>query len=185
METSSKFFKYVFSNFSKGLATLPSKGMQKIPDSIYNSLNRECVLLDSDVSSIEGSEVILDNGDVYQASHVILTGSSNKLINGQENQYNSVLNLYFRCKTAPLNNKYIHLFPKDDIINNVVFLNSISKEYSQFEDCLISVSIIGDVNLDTSLVNSVQKKMSIYFGDEPNSYEFLKEFSIPKATIFS
>ncbi len=184
METSSKFFKYVFSNFSKGLATLPSKGMQKIPDSIYNNLNEECILLNSDVSSIEGNEVILGNGDVYQASHVILTGSSNKLINGQENQYNSVLNLYFRCETAPGNNKYIHLFPKDDVINNVVFLNSISKEYSQFEDCLISVSIIGDVNLDTSLVNSVQKKLSIYFGDEPNSYEFLKEFSIPKATIF-
>ena len=184
MATSSKFFKYVFSNFSKGLAALPSKGMQQIPDSIYNSLDGECVLLGSDVLSIEGSEVILGNGDVYQAERIILTGNSNKLINGQKNKYNSVLNLYFRCETTPVNNKYIHLFPKDDVINNVVFLNSISKGYSEFEDCLISVSIIDTSNADTSLVNSVQNKLSIYFGGEPNSYEFLKEFSVPKATIF-
>ena len=63
-------------------------------------------------------------------------------------------------------------------------MNSISKGYSEFKDCLISVSIIDTSNADISLVNSVQNKLSIYFGGEPNSYEFLKEFSVPKATIF-
>ena len=37
LDTSSKFFKYVFSNFNKGLAVIPKDGMQEIPDKIFSN----------------------------------------------------------------------------------------------------------------------------------------------------
>ena len=46
LKTSSRFFKYVFSNFSKGMACLPKNGMQKIPDSISSNINKDNILFD-------------------------------------------------------------------------------------------------------------------------------------------
>ena len=40
LQTSSKFFKYVFSKFGSGLASLPLKGMQEIPKNMLRNINQ-------------------------------------------------------------------------------------------------------------------------------------------------
>ena len=75
-------------------------------------------------------------------NQVILTGNSQQLIYNKSLHYNSVKTLYFSSDNLPKYSDYIHIFPEENIINNVAFLTSISPHYSKNNDNLLSVSII-------------------------------------------
>ena len=183
IETSSKFFKYVFSNFSRGLAALPSNGMQKIPDAISKNIRNDLIMYNSRVIRIkDNNTIILDNSKEIKANTIILTGDSHELLGNKPTQYNSVTNLYFSSSIFPDFGSYIHLFPKDELINNVAFLSSISSNYSPISKCLISVSILG-LHDSESLKNSIRKKLSKYFGGSEQEYNLIKSFELKKATI--
>ena len=71
LQTSSKFFKYVFSNFSKGLACLPSEGMQKIPDLIFKNINSDRLLLNQSLEKIEDKGLLIFAAcDTFRAAAV-------------------------------------------------------------------------------------------------------------------
>ena len=73
LKTSSKFFKYVFSNFSKGLACIPQNGMQTIPDLIAKNINSDRILFNQSLEKIEdGKALIFNNGLSLQASNCLL-----------------------------------------------------------------------------------------------------------------
>ena len=183
IETSSKFFKYVFSNFSRGLAALPSNGMQKIPDAISKNIRNDLIMYNSRVIRIkDNNTIILDNSKEIKADTIILTGDSHELLGNKPTQYNSVTNLYFSSSIFPEFGSYIHLFPKDELINNVAFLSSISSNYSPPSRCLISVSILG-LHDSKSLKNSIQRKLSKYFGGSEQEYDLIKSYELKKATI--
>jgi len=184
LETSSKFFKYVFSKFSKGLAALPSNGMQKIPDIICKQISTDSIMMNSNVKGISNNNVVeLENSKFIKADNIVLTGNSNKLVGCNPINYNAVTNLYFSSENFPENGNYIYLFPKDDIINNIAFLSVVSSNYSPSSNCLISVSIIGIHNNNESLRKNIQRKLSNYFGGKDNNYEFLRSFVIEQATV--
>ena len=181
--TSSKFFKYVFSNFSKGLACIPQNGMQTIPDLIAKNINSDRVLFNRSLEKIEdGKALIFNNGLSLQASNIVLTGGSHEKIGLNPVKYNSVENLYFVSDIDIKNGKYIHLFPKDNIINNIAVLNKISKHYCKSNN-LLSISIIGHNSKDKLDIALIKKRLSNYFGGNESNYDYVKNFSIKNATI--
>ena len=183
IETSSKFFKYVFSNFSRGLAALPSDGMQTIPDVISKNIRNDFVLYNSQVIRIkDNNTIVLDNFEEIKADNVIVTGDSHELLSSKPIRYNAVTNLYFSSSIFPEFGSYIHLFPKDNLINNIAFLSSISPNYSPSSKYLISVSILG-LHDSKSIRKNIQKKLSKYFGGSEQQYDFIKSFELKKATI--
>ena len=181
--TSSKFFKYVFSNFSKGLACIPQNGMQTIPDLIAKNINSDRILFNQSLERIEdGKALIFNNGLSLQASNIVLTGGSHEKIGLNPVKYNSVENLYFVSDIDIKNGKYIHLFPKDNIINNIAVLNKISKHYCKSNN-LLSISIIGHNSKDELDIALIKKRLSNYFGGNESNYDYVKNFSIKNATI--
>ena len=183
LKTSSKFFKYVFSNFSKGLACIPQNGMQTIPDLIAKNINSDRVLFNRSLEKIEdGKALIFNNGLSLQASNIVLTGGSHEKIGLNPVRYNSVENLYFVSDIDIKNGKYIHLFPKDNIINNIAVLNKISKHYCKSNN-LLSISIIGRNSKDKLDIALIKKRLSNYFGGNESNYDYVKNFSIKNATI--
>ena len=183
LKTSSKFFKYVFSNFSKGLACIPQNGMQTIPDLIAKNINSDRVLFNQSLEKIEiGKALIFNNGLSLQASNIVLTGGSHEKIGLNPVKYNSVENLYFVSDIDIKNGKYIHLFPKDNIINNIAVLNKISKHYCKSNN-LLSISIIGHNSKDKLDIVLIKKRLSNYFGGKESNYDYVKNFSIKNATI--
>ena len=181
--TSSKFFKYVFSNFSKGLACIPQNGMQTIPDLIAKNINSDRILFNQSLERIEdGKALIFNNGLSLQASNIVLTGGSHEKIGLNPVKYNSVENLYFVSDIDIKNGKYIHLFPKDNIINNIAVLNKISKHYCKSNN-LLSISIIGHNSKDKLDIALIKKRLSNYFGGNESNYDYVKNFSIKNATI--
>ena len=183
LKTSSKFFKYVFSNFSKGLACIPQNGMQTIPDLIAKNINSDRILFNQSLDKIEdGKALIFNNGLSLQASNIVLTGGSHEKIGLNPVKYNSVENLYFVSDIDIKNGKYIHLFPKDSIINNIAVLNKISKHYCKSNN-LLSISIIGHNSKDELDIALIKKRLSNYFGGNESNYDYVKNFSIKNATI--
>ena len=183
LKTSSKFFKYVFSNFSKGLACIPQNGMQTIPDLIAKNINSDRILFNQSLDKIEdGKTLIFNNGLSLQASNIILTGGSHEKIGLNPVKYNSVENYYFVSDIDIKNGKYIHLFPKDNIINNIAVLNKISKHYCKSNN-LLSISIIGHNSKDKLDIALIKKRLSSYFGGNESNYDYVKNFSIKNATI--
>ena len=183
LKTSSKFFKYVFSNFSKGLACIPQNGMQTIPDLIAKNINSDRILFNQSLEKIEdGKALIFNNGLSLQASNIVLTGGSHEKIGLNPVKYNSVENLYFVSDIDIKNGKYIHLFPKDNIINNIAVLNKISKHYCKSNN-LLSISIIGHNSKDKLDIALIKKRLSNYFGGNESNFDYVKNFSIKNATI--
>ena len=126
--------------------------------------------------------MIFNNGLSLQASNIVLTGGSHEKIGLNPVKYNSVENLYFVSDIDIKNGKYIHLFPKDNIINNIAVLNKISKHYCKSNN-LLSISIIGHNSKDKLDIAMIKKRLSNYFGGNESNYDYVKNFSIKNATI--
>ena len=182
LKTSSKFFKYVFSKFGSGLASLPLKGMQEIPKNMLRNINQNNIKLNCELELITNEKKIkLKNGPMIHPNQVILTGNSQQLIYNKSLHYNSVKTLYFSSNDLPRYSDYIHIFPEENIINNVAFLTSISPHYSKNKDNLLSVSIIQKTKAsETDLKNYVKDRLENIYGGE---FNFLKYFDIEQATI--
>jgi len=182
LKTSSKFFKYVFSKFGSGLASLPSKGMQEIPKNMLRNINQNNLLLNCELELLTNEKKIkIKNGPFLHPNQVILTGNSQQLIYDKILHYNSVKTLYFSSDNLPRYSDYIHIFPEENIINNVAFLTSICPQYSKNNDHLLSVSIIEKTKeSETDLKNYVKHRLENIYGGK---FNFLKYFDIKQATI--
>lgn len=185
LETSSKFFKFVFSNFNKGYAALPKNGMQEIPNQIYNKLDKGSILFNKKVSKIDNNgEIILDDKQILKAKHIVLTGSLDKFLEDEKTfRSNSVKTMYFSTSIKIKNSNYINLFPHDDLINNIAVLTSISKAYSINGDSLLSISIISTDFGKDDLIPIVKLKLSNFYRAKESDFIFLKYFNLEKATI--
>ncbi len=184
LDTSSKFFKYVFSNFNNGLASLPEKGMQAIPEQLMSKIDIERVMMEKTAINLDdGNKVIFDDGDIIKGENIILTGESTTLAEKIKYEYNEVNTIYFTTENEIENGDYIHLFPEDDLINNIAIPSSISSAYSNGHSHLISITILEYDCSDLELIKKIQKRLSNYYGGEPGSYDFLRTFSISKGTI--
>ena len=184
LETSSKFFKYVFSNFNNGLAALPRKGMQAIPDQLFNKLDSERVIIGQSVVNIDDSKnVTLDDGIIIKGNRLILSGDSTNLVDGENGEYNAAKTMYFSTQNDIMNGEYIHLYPKDNIINNVAVPTYLSESYSKNSDHLISLTILESETGETEMVKDIQGRLSKYYGGGPNSYEFLRSINIKTGTL--
>lgn len=184
LDTSSKFFKYVFSNFNNGLASLPEKGMQVIPEQLMSKIDIERVMMEKTAINLDdGNKVIFDDGDIIKGENIILTGESTTLAEKIKYEYNEVNTIYFTTENEIENGDYIHLYPEDDLINNIAIPSSISSAYSNGHSHLISITILEYDCSDVELIKKIRKRLSNYYGGEPGSYDFLRTFSISKATI--
>ena len=184
LETSSKFFKNVFSNFNKGYAAVPVNGMQAIPDQMVKNLNPHNLLLGNKVIEAKNPEkIVLENNEIIEAKYMVLTGGSNSLVNNHIVEFNSVRTFYFSSRVKVKHPKYINLFPYDSLINNIAILSSVSENYSPKGNTLFSITIIESDLSKSELIDIIQDKLSTYYGDEKSNYIFMKEINIKQATI--
>ena len=183
LETSSKFFKYVFSNFNSGLAVLPKNGMQEIPNQIFSNIDPSQILLNTQVDKIlSGNKLELSNGSTVVFNSLILTNESCALAGQPSIKYNSVSTAYISSNRSFKDSRYIHLFPQDDLINNIAFVSSVSPNYAPKDKTLLSISILGK-NEITGIDKKLKQKMAFYFGGDLSDYTVEKIMKIKKATL--
>ncbi len=91
--------------------------------------------------------------------------------------------MYFSTQNEIMNGEYIHLYPKDNIINNVAIPTYLSESYSKNSDHLISLTILESEASEIEMVKDIQGRLSKYYGGGPNSYEFLRSINIKTGTL--
>ena len=183
LETSSKFFKYVFSNFNSGLAVLPKNGMQEIPNQIISNIDPSQILLNTQVDKIlPGNKLELSNGSTVVFNSLILTNESCALAGQPSIKYNSVSTAYISSNRSFKDSRYIHLFPQDDLINNIAFVSSVSPNYAPNNKTLLSISILGK-NEIREIDKKLKQKMVFYFGGDISDYTVEKTINTKKATL--
>ena len=182
LKTSSKFFKYVFSKLSTGVASIPLNGMQEIPKNMLRKMDMGKILFGSEVKKIDTDKKIkLKDGQIFEPEKIIFTGTSHSLLNKKELSYNSVKTIYFSTNSKPDNSQYIHIFPQEKYINNIAFLSSISDQYSKNNDNLLSVSVIKSDLSESELISHVKERLKNLYG---GNFNFLKYFDIKQATVY-
>ena len=183
LETSSKFFKYVFSNFNSGLAVLPKNGMQEIPNQIFSNIDPSQILLNTQVEKIlPGNKLELSNESTIVFNSLILTNESCALAGQPSINYNSVSTAYISSNRSFKDSRYIHLFPQDDLINNIAFVSSVSPNYAPKDKTLLSISILGK-NEIIGIDKKLKQKMVFYFGGDISDYTVEKTINTKKATL--
>ena len=184
LDTSSKFFKFVFSKFSAGYAAVPYQGMQAIPDQIYNKLDPDSIIFNRELVQVkENNSLRLDDDTILEAVKVVFTGDSYKIVvKNHSIDYNSSTTIYFSSEIAPQMGSYIHLFPNDELINNISILTSICKNYSSKPHHLYSVTVLNNEPDHSKLISNIKRGLIKYYGGKESDYNFLKKFNLKKAT---
>ena len=132
----------MFSNFNKGLATVPQNGMQEIPDDLSSKLNPSRLQLNSEVVKINNDNIIeLKTGDRIGYNHLILTNESSMLVKDCQFEYNPTSTIYFSSNLRVIDGSYIHLFPEEDLINNIAIISNIALNYALDDLSLFSISL--------------------------------------------
>jgi phytoene dehydrogenase-like protein len=184
LETSSRMFEFVFKMFSQGYAAVPAKGMGQIPEMIKSQLRKTEIRLNCPVSSIEGSHLVLADGSQILADRIIVAVQPDRVMKQLEGQFapsRKVINLYFSAPKSFLGRPMIGLIKGNKVINNLVFMDDVSKEYAPPGKSLLSVTVLDSDLGEKELIKTVQGELEDISGVKGEHFKPLKTFVINHA----
>ena len=163
-----------------GDAAIPSRGMGAISEQLSKQINESSIRLTSSVDKVEGKKVILESGESFLPSNLIIAteGPATAKLLGQESPLSrSVSCIYFSAPQAPSSSKAILLNgEKNGPALNVAIMSNISPSYSKNGKALIAVAIPDTIKPDS--MENVLIQMRKWFGDSVDSWEHIKTYSI-------
>lgn len=185
LSTSSRMFKFVFRMFALGHAAVPAKGMGQISEQLKNKLEKTEIRLNTSVTSILGTTIHLQNGEIVEARKVIVTCRPDLVIpqmQGQVNPYRKVVNVYFSLDHSFTASPMISLITDPQfIINNLVFITDVSKAYAPAGKALLSVSIVKPVTVDDKLISMIGIELEALTGIAAAHFEHITTYEITDA----
>ena len=184
LNTSSRMFEFVFKMFSMGQAAIPEKGMGEIPAMIRRQLSKTQLYFNTPVQKIEAKTIYLQNGEVLEADRIIIAVQPDKVMKQLQGQFapaRQVINLYFSLQKSFLIRPMIGLLAGDHLVNNIVFMDDVSKAYSRGGRSLLSVSVLESDLGEKELVKAVQAELQGVSGITAEYFKFIRAYSIPYA----
>lgn len=184
LNTSSRMFEFVFKMFALGNAAVPEKGMGEIPAMIRRQLSKTQIYFQTPVREIEGKTIHLENGERLEADRIIIAVQPDKVMKQLQGQFapaRQVVNLYFSLQRSFLARPMIGLQPEDHLVNNIVFMDDVSKAYSTNGRALLSVSVLESQLSESELVKAVQSELESISGVNAEYFKFIRAYHIPYA----
>ena len=184
LETSSRMFEFVFKMFSQGYAAVPAKGMGQIPEMINGQLQTTEIRLNTPVASVEGGKILLADGTQLEADRIIVAVQPDLVMKQLEGQFapaRKVINLYFAAPKSFLGRPMIGLITGQRVINNLVFMEDVSKDYVPAGKSLLSVTVLDTELTDKELIKLVQSELEEISGIKADQFKHLKTYLIPHA----
>jgi len=188
LKTDAQFFKFLFSQFTKGDVVVPEDGMQAIPEQIAAHLAPHQIRLNAPVKKIMGKTIHLENGETIAAETIVLatdaSATSHLLGETRNASFNATDCLYFTCDIA------FHIFEtayliinanKEELIDHLVIFSAFVPSYAPTGKTLISVSIVGEnPYAEKDVIEKIQKELLQWFG-EKYTWQHLRTYHIPEA----
>lgn len=184
LETSSRMFEFVFKMFSQGYAAVPAKGMGQIPEMIKGQLNTTEIRFNTPVKSVEGGKILLRDGAELQADRIIVAVQPDQVMRQLEGQFAAsrhVINLYFIAPKSFFGRPMIGLLTGQRVINNLVFMDDVSKDYAPPGKALLSITVLDTSLTDKELIKAVQSELEEISGTKADQFKHLKTYFIPHA----
>lgn len=184
LNTSSRMFEFVFKMFALGNAAVPEKGMGEIPAMLRRQLSRTQLYFNSPVEKVEGKSIHLQNGEVLEANRIIIAVQPDKVmkqLQGQFSPAHKVINMYFSLQKSFMLRPMIGLLPGEHLVNNIVFMDDVSKAYSSNGRALLSVSVLESDLEEKELVKAVQGELEAISGIKGEYFKFVKSYAISYA----
>ncbi len=187
LNTSSRIFEFVFKMFAMGHAAVPERGMGEMPAMIRRQLGKTQIYFNSKVAQVEGKTIHLENGEVIEGDRIIVAVQPDlvmKQLQGQFSSPQSVINLYFSLQNSFLGKPIIGLLPGDGLVNNLVFMDDVSKTYSENGRALLSVTVLELSLGEKELIEAVKKELEEISGVHSKYFQFVKSYYIHHALPF-
>jgi protoporphyrinogen oxidase len=185
LNTSSRMFEFVFKMFSMGNATVPARGMGQISEMLRGQLTNTQILFNTRVKQVIVQEILLENGETLHADRIIIACQPECVLPQLQGQFakpKQVSNIYFTTQKSFMARPMIGLIPKDEsLINNIVFMDDVSKEYSIKDRSLLSVTVLVHTLGEEELIKAVQLELEGISGIKSEYFQHLKTYHIPYA----
>lgn len=195
LQTSRRFFDFVFRMFSTGYAALPAGGMDRMVDQLREPLPDDSVETERRVRDLERRDgkvsVTYEDGSTSHHRAVILAIPpwnlrevlSDETGDWSERPHQRVTSMYFRAPQSPLDDGLLVLDgDRDGPINNLAVPSDIAAEYAPPGESLISVTILdADDRPRSELIRQVRHQATDWFGPEVQAWEHLETFHIGRA----
>jgi phytoene dehydrogenase-like protein len=183
LETSSRFFEFVFRMFALGDTTLPAAGMQAIPDQIAASLDAGTLRTNAVVESIQSGTVRLSDGETILASNILVAvegPEAARLLGWPEpTPGRSVTTLYYASPEPPVDEPILVLNGSGSgIVNNICVPDRVAPSYSEGNESLVSVSVIGVPDDPDLLEDVVKHELQAWFGPLAKHFRHLSTYRI-------
>lgn len=186
LETTARFFQFVFRMFSVGSAAVPAQGMGSIPAQLAASLSSGAVSLNTGVAAVRADAVRLEDGPWLDASAVVVATDATaaaRLVRGvQTPPWRAVTCFYFAADRAPSTRKALHLDAvSGGPINNLHVASAISPDVAPAGKHLISATCLGEADDPQRLREQVLSQAETWFGEQVRAWEPLRHYVIGQA----
>ena len=183
LATSSRMFEFIFKMFAEGLAVVPKKGMEAIPQQLAGQLSKTKIKLNTRVKAVTDTTITLNDGSVITSEYTIIATEASNLIPNLKNQsvdWKSCDTLYFTAPKRNIEKPFIGLISNaDTLINTIFYHSSIAMEHCG-KDELLSVTVVKEHQLsEEELVAQVKEELQRECGIK--NLWFFKRYQIPKA----
>jgi len=188
LQTSARFFRFVFRMFASGPGSLPELGMQRIPEQIAAGLPAGTVRLHAPVDRIEPGRVVLASGEVMPAKAVVVATDGTaaaRLTQGKiaAPGWNGNATLYYAAEKSPIGEAILAVNGEGaGIVNTVAVLSDVSPAYAPPGAALISAAVIGVPKLtDAEFDSQARAQLQGWYGDAVLRWRLLRIDRIPQA----
>lgn len=188
LQTSSRFFSFVWRMFSSGAVAVPAYGIGELPRQLASRLPAGAVRLGTRVRDVAADHVITDSGERFDADAVVVAtegdAAARWLPGVPTPSWHGVTTISFAAEEPPVRGPYLILNGEagGGVVNQVAVMSEVSPRYAPAGLALITASVVGLPSIDDdALVAKVQDELTSWFGQGVRSWRLLDVRRIEKA----
>ena len=179
LQTSARYFEFLFRMFGGGAAAVPAEGMERIPQQMAARLQAGTLELDTRVTAVNRRQqrfvVTTANGSTLEAKQLVFAVAEHSLRplladllphtraqSRAQRQWNCTTTIYYAAPKSPIKGPILALNgegPDGGPINNLAVMSQVSKRYAPPGQELIAVSVVGVAPNDDDAMESLEGKV--------------------------
>ena len=187
LETSSRWFTFVFRMFAAGDVALPAKGMEAIPQQMAERLGTDRIRLNTPVQSVSPTEVSLEDGTTLRADQVVLATPNDvaSRLQGEDTTtpWCGTICRYYDASRSPIEAPLLMIDgDRRGPIRHVCVPNEVAPSYAPLGRSLVSVTSVGvSPDREREQERAVGAQLREWFGSQVDSWHLLARYEIPRA----
>ncbi len=179
LQTSARYFEFLFRMFAEGAAAVPAEGMERIPQQMAAKLDPGTLELETRVTGISRRQqrflVATESGREIEAKQIVCAVAEHSLrpllsdllphMRAQarvQRAWNQTTTIYYAAPRSPVEGPILALNgegPDGGPINNLAVMSQVSKRYAPKGQELIAVSVVSASPKDDAAMESLEGKV--------------------------